>query len=138
MPWRPSECSSPHPVLVCGGLLRSPPIRYGVFTLAVVLVTWMQVLSGACCERFLRPWAACYPLVVACGEHGSQSSAQQTLLEWLVSLFWTVYFRSLWVWVAAHRLSLDAAGGGCSLLDRLLPAVASLVAEHGLQGARLQ
>ena len=43
-------------------------------------------------------------------------------------------FQLCWVFFAAHRLSLVAASGGCSLVVVCgsLIAVASLVAEHGL------
>ena len=45
-----------------------------------------------------------------------------------------IYFRLCWVFVAAHRLSLVASSGGLLfvVVCRLLLAVASLVAEHGL------
>ena len=44
-----------------------------------------------------------------------------------------------WVFIVAHRLSLVAASGGYSLVvvHGLLIAVASLVAEHRLQGTQL-
>ena len=48
-----------------------------------------------------------------------------------------LYFFGLpWVFVVAHGLSLAAASGGYSLVavHGLLIAVASLVAEHELQG----
>ena len=46
----------------------------------------------------------------------------------------SIYFWLHWVFVAVLRLSLVAASGGYSLavVLRLLTAVASLVAEHGL------
>ena len=49
----------------------------------------------------------------------------------LTYLFWLC-----WVSVAAHRLSLVAVSGGCSLaaVHGPLIAVASLAAEHRLQG----
>ena len=44
-----------------------------------------------------------------------------------------IYFCLLWVFTAARGLSLVAAGEGYSVaVRRLLIAVASLVAEHGL------
>ena len=44
-----------------------------------------------------------------------------------------MYFWLPWVFIAARRLSLVLASRGCSLVShRLLIAVASLVAEHGL------
>ena len=51
-----------------------------------------------------------------------------------------VYFQLHWVFIAAHRLSLVAANGGDSLVAvcGLLTAVASVVAEHRLQGAQAQ
>ena len=49
----------------------------------------------------------------------------------LINLF--IYFWLRWVFVAVHGLSLVAASGGySSVVCRLLIAVASLVAEHGL------
>ena len=51
-----------------------------------------------------------------------------------------IYFWLRWVFVAAHGLSLVAVSGGLlfAAVRRLLVAVASLVAEHGLQGCGLQ
>ena len=44
-----------------------------------------------------------------------------------------IYLWLHWVFVAAHRLSLVAVSRGCSVaVYRLLIAVASLLAEHGL------
>ena len=45
-----------------------------------------------------------------------------------------IYFWLRWVFVAAHGLSPVAGSGGCCsfAMHRLLIAVASLVAEHGL------
>ena len=45
-----------------------------------------------------------------------------------------IYFWLRWVFVAAHGLSLVAVSGGLlfAAVRRLLVAVASLVAEHGL------
>ena len=50
------------------------------------------------------------------------------------------YFWLCWVFLAAHGLSLVVESRGCSLVvvRGLLIAVASLVAEHGLQACRLQ
>ena len=51
-----------------------------------------------------------------------------------------IYFWLHWVFVAARGLSLVAVSGGLLfiLVRRLLTAVASLVAEHGLQACGLQ
>ena len=51
-----------------------------------------------------------------------------------------IYLRLLWVFVAVRGLSLVAAGGDSSLVAvcRLLKAVVSLAAQHGLQGAQVQ
>ena len=46
-----------------------------------------------------------------------------------------IYFWPSWVFVAVHRLSLVAASGGHSpAVHRFLTVVASLIAQHGLQG----
>ena len=49
-----------------------------------------------------------------------------------------IYFWLCWVFVAGCRLSLVAVSRGYSLVGkhRLLTAVASLVAEHGLEGSQ--
>ena len=50
-----------------------------------------------------------------------------------IYLFLFIYFWLRWVFIAAHGLSLVAAGGGYSSLQSVrLVAAASLVAEHGL------
>ena len=53
------------------------------------------------------------------------------------TIFLKINFSLCWVFVAACRLSVAAAGGGCSLaaVHRLLAAVASFV-EPGLMGSR--
>ena len=53
-------------------------------------------------------------------------------LSFLINLF--IYFWLLWVFVAVRGLSLGVASGDYSFIvvRRLLIAVASLVAEHGL------
>ena len=54
---------------------------------------------------------------------------QLLLFLFFINLF--IYFWLLWVFVAAHWLSLVAASRVYSLLRGLLIVVASLVAEHG-------
>ena len=56
----------------------------------------------------------------------------------IVSVYFLVYFWLCWVLVAAHRLSLVVVSKGYSLVvvHGLLSAVASLVAEHGLEGTQ--
>ena len=51
-----------------------------------------------------------------------------------------IYFWLCWVFIAVHRLSLAAVNAGYSLVVvfGLLIAVASLVAEHRLQGTWAQ
>ena len=55
-------------------------------------------------------------------------------------IFLKLIFRLCWVFIAACRLSLVEASRGYSLVAvfELLIVVASLVAEHGLQGTGLQ
>ena len=61
-------------------------------------------------------------------------SSPQCLWQALVLFFCFLFFWLRWLFVAAHGLSLVAASGGYSstAVRRLLIAVASLVAEHGL------
>ena len=49
-----------------------------------------------------------------------------------------LFMRLLWVYTAAHGLSLVAAAGSSSLVAVLVMAVAFLAAEHGLWTRRLQ
>ena len=57
---------------------------------------------------------------------------ESDLFFFLINLF--IYFWLLWVFVAVRGLSLVAVSGGYSFIvvHRLLIAVSSLVAEHGL------
>ena len=134
---RLSECLSAHPDLVCGGLLRSSPVLYGALRLAVALLTWMQVLSDVSSERLLQPWVASYPLVAAWEEHCSQSSAQQSRLSRLVSFFFNYLFLVVvGLGCCTQAFSRWPQVEAALCCHRLLTAVAPLVVEHGLQGAR--
>ena len=120
--------------LVCGEPLKSSPVLSGVSRLAAVLLTWMQVLSDVCCERFLQPWVASCPLVVAWEEHGFSLVLSGCLNDWYL------FFNCLFL-VAVGLGCRAQAFSSCSkwrllfvAMCRLLAAAASLVA-RGLQGA---
>ena len=71
-----------------------------------------------------------------------ESSSEKRLWNTASALKGKFFFFSFWlfwVFVAAHGLSLVAAGGSFSLVavHGLITVVASLVAEHGLQEFRL-
>ena len=78
------------------------------------------------------------PFAGRCGQvicYGEQHVSEQDLLLPLSFFFKFIYFWLRWIFVAAHGLSLVAAGGGGLLfvaVRGLLIALASLVAEHGL------
>ena len=62
------------------------------------------------------------------------------LLLFLNKFIYFIYFWLRWVFVAAHRLSLVGSEWGLLFIavGELLMAVASLVAEHGLEAHGLQ
>ena len=98
----------------------------------------MSTLTEASWSPCARPCWAAPPLIPHSWPTAAEPYQGTSSLGHRICCCLFVYFWLCWVLVAVRELYLVAVSGGCSLVAvcSLLVAVASLVAEHRLWGAR--